>query len=96
MAYGAMYAYSINRDSAAFTAPINEIHNEARVYTDKDVAIPLPNSDTPYSVLFMDLRAEPLVLSVHPHEDVHGKRSKKSPTAAGNSKSKNDLQFPVT
>jgi hypothetical protein len=64
MAYGAMNAYSINRDSGAFTAPINEIHNEARVYTDKDVAIPLPNSDTPYSVLFMDLRAEPFVLSV--------------------------------
>jgi hypothetical protein len=64
MAYGAMNAYSINRDSGAFTAPINEIHNEARVYTDKDVAIPLPNSDTPYSVLFMDLRAEPIILSV--------------------------------
>jgi hypothetical protein len=64
MAYGAMYAYSINRESPAFTAPINEIHNEARVYTDKDVAIPLPNSDTPYSVLFMDLRAEPVILSV--------------------------------
>jgi hypothetical protein len=40
MAYGAMYAYSINRESPAFTAPINELHNEARVYTDKDVAIP--------------------------------------------------------
>jgi hypothetical protein len=64
MAYAAMNAYSINRDSPAFTAPINEIHNEARVYTDKDVAIPLPNSDTPYSVLFMDLRAQPIVLSV--------------------------------
>ncbi len=64
IAYGAMNAYSINRESAAFTAPINEIHNEARVYTDQDVTIPLPNSDTPYSVLFMDLRAEPIVLSV--------------------------------
>lgn len=59
-----MSACSIDRESSAFTAPFNEIKNEPRVYTDKDVAIPLPNSDTPYSVLFMDLRAEPIVLSL--------------------------------
>jgi hypothetical protein len=59
-----MNAYSINRSSSSFTAPINQILNEARVYTYKDRAIPLPNSDTPYSVLFMDLRAEPIVLSL--------------------------------
>jgi hypothetical protein len=48
----------------------NEIKNEPRVYSDKDVAIPLPNSDTPYSALFMELRAEPIDLSlpaVHKH-----------------------------
>jgi hypothetical protein len=64
MSYAIMSAYSIDRASPAFTAPFNEIKNEPRVYTDKDVAIPLPNSDTPYSVLFMDLRAEPIVLSL--------------------------------
>jgi hypothetical protein len=64
MSYAIMSAYSIDRTSTAFTAPFNEIKNEPRVYTDKDVAIPLPNSDTPYSVLFMDLRAEPIVLSL--------------------------------
>jgi len=61
MNFGAMYAYSIDTKSPAFTTPFNVIKNEARVYTPKDRAIPLPNSDTPYSVLFMDLRAEPMV-----------------------------------
>jgi hypothetical protein len=64
MSYGIMNAYSINRDSGAFTAPLNQILNEPRVYTPKDRAIPLPNSDTPYSILFVDLRAEPIVLSL--------------------------------
>jgi hypothetical protein len=64
MSYAIMNAYSINHESPAFTAPLNQILNEPRVYTPKDRAIPLPNSDTPYSVLFMDLRAEPIVLSL--------------------------------
>jgi hypothetical protein len=38
--------------------------NEARVYTYRDTAIITPNSDTPYSILWLDLRAEPIVLSV--------------------------------
>jgi hypothetical protein len=35
-----------------------------RVFTYKDTAIITPNSDTPYSFVWMDLRAEPIVLSV--------------------------------
>ena len=64
MSYGIMYAYSIDKGTDQFKAPINQIFNEARVFTYKDTTIPLPNSDTPYSVLFMDLRTEPLVISV--------------------------------
>src|SRR6202040_3454270 len=45
-------------------APFNHINNEARVFTYKDTAIITPNSDTPYSILWLDLRAEPIVLSV--------------------------------
>ena len=44
--------------------PFNEIKNEPRVFTYKDTAIVTPNSDTPYSFVWMDLRAEPIVLSV--------------------------------
>jgi hypothetical protein len=64
MSYAIMHAYTMDRNSGSYTAPINQLYNGARVYTYKDKAIPLPNSDTPYSVLFMDLRAEPFVLSV--------------------------------
>jgi hypothetical protein len=64
MNYAVMYEYAIDRDSGQFKAPFNEIKNEPRVYTYKDTAIVTPNSDTPYSFLWMDLRAEPMVLSV--------------------------------
>src|SRR5258708_37046159 len=37
---------------------------EPNVFTYKDTAIVTPNSDTPYSFVWMDLRAEPIVLSV--------------------------------
>jgi len=64
MNYAVMYAYAVDRDSGQFKAPFNEIKNEARVFTYKDTTIITPNSDTPYSFLWMDLRAEPMVLSV--------------------------------
>jgi hypothetical protein len=64
MNYAVMYAYAVDPDSGQFKAPFNEIKNEARVFTYKDTAIVTPNSDTPYSFLWMDLRAEPMVLSV--------------------------------
>ena len=64
MNYAVMYEYAVDRNSGQFKAPFNQIKNEPRVFTDKDTAIVTPNSDTPYSFLWMDLRAEPMVLSV--------------------------------
>ncbi len=64
MNYAVMYEYAVDRHSGQFKAPFNQIKNEARVFTYKDTAVVTPNSDTPYSLMFMDLRAEPLVLSV--------------------------------
>ncbi len=64
MNYAVMYEYAADRNSGQFKAPFNQIKNEARVYTYKDTAVITPNSDTPYSILWLDLRAEPIVLSV--------------------------------
>jgi hypothetical protein len=60
--YKVMHDFFIDRGSGQFKAPINQISNEARVFTPKDTAISTPNSDTPYSMLLLDLRAEPVVL----------------------------------
>jgi len=62
MNYGVMYEYAVDKNSGQYKAPFNQIYNEARVFTPADTSIPTPNSDTPYSFLWMDLRAEPLVL----------------------------------
>lgn len=64
MAYGIMHAYAIDRNSGQFKAPFNQIWSASNVYTWKDTAVVTPNSDTPYSMLYMDLRTEPIVLSV--------------------------------
>jgi hypothetical protein len=64
MNYAVMYEYVVDKNSGQYKAPVNTIHNEARVFTYKDTAIVTPNSDTPYSLLWLDLRAEPMVVSV--------------------------------
>jgi hypothetical protein len=60
--YAVLYKYFIDPDSGQYKGPINQIHNEARVFTPKDTGISTPNSDTPYSMALLDLRAEPMVL----------------------------------
>ena len=62
--YRIQYAYFVDRGSPEYKAPWNQISNTARVFTPADKAIQTPNSDTPYSSVGADLRAEPLVLSV--------------------------------
>ena len=64
MNYGTLYEYAIDKSSPQYKAPFNQIYNTARVFTPKDTAIVTPNSDTPYSFVWMDLRAEPVVISV--------------------------------
>jgi hypothetical protein len=64
MNYAVMYEYAVDRNSGQFKAPFNQLTSAANVFTYKDTAVVTPNSDTPYSFLWMDLRAEPIVLSV--------------------------------
>jgi hypothetical protein len=58
------YSFFVERGNPEFKASWNSLSNTARVYTPDDTAIQTPNSDTPYSFLGADLRAEPLVLTV--------------------------------
>jgi hypothetical protein len=64
MNYAIMNEYAVDPDSSQFKAPFNQIKNLARVFTYKDTAVVTANSDTPYSFLWLDLRAEPIVISV--------------------------------
>ena len=66
--YRVSHSYFVDRKSPEFKAPWNELNHTARVYTPDDKAIQTPNSDTPYSWLGTDLRAEPLVLTIPPVE----------------------------
>jgi hypothetical protein len=66
--YRIQYAYFVDRANPEFKAPWNQIRNMARVFTPDDKAVQAPNSDTPYSMLGLDLRAEPIVLTVPPVE----------------------------
>ncbi|CAN5449490.1 DUF1254 domain-containing protein [soil metagenome] len=66
--YRVNYAYFVNKQDPEYKGDWNQIHNTPRVYTPADTAIQTPNSDTPYSTVGADLRAEPLVLTVPPIE----------------------------
>jgi hypothetical protein len=64
MNYAVMQEFAVDKNSGQFKAPFNTMHNDAAVFTYKDTAVVTPNSDTPYSMAWLDLRAEPMVISV--------------------------------
>jgi hypothetical protein len=68
MNYKAMYLSAIDKDSPEYKAPLNQIKNIAHVSTPEDTAIVTPNADTPYSWAYLDLRAEPVVLTISKSE----------------------------
>ena len=58
------YSYCVDKTSPEYKAPYNRLLNIPRVYTPDDKAMQTPNSDTPYSWVGFDLRAEPVVVTV--------------------------------
>ncbi|KRE20879.1 cell envelope protein [Bosea sp. Root483D1] len=62
--YRIQHSYFVDRGGPEYKASWNTLVNNARVYTPEDKAIQTPNSDTPYSYVGADLRAEPLVFTV--------------------------------
>ena len=64
MNYAVMHQFCVDKNSGQYKGPFNVLFNDHRVFTYEDTAIVTPNSDTPYSMLWLDLRAEPMVISV--------------------------------
>ena len=62
--YKTMYSYSIDKESPEFKGDFNQLGCAARVYTPEDKAVITPNSDTPYCMGWIDLRAEPVVFTI--------------------------------
>jgi len=62
--YRIQYSYFVDRGGPEYKSSWNQLYNNARVYTPADKAVQTPNSDTPYSFAGVDLRAEPLLLTV--------------------------------
>jgi hypothetical protein len=54
-AYKALYQFNVDKTNSQYKGPFNIILNEARVFTYKDTSIVTSNSDTPYSLVQMDL-----------------------------------------
>jgi hypothetical protein len=64
MNYKVFHDSFLDPKAKGYKGPLNQIHNEAQVYTPANRVVQTPNSDTPYSMLGADLRAEPLVICV--------------------------------
>ena len=62
--YRIQFAYFVAKDNTEYKSPYNMITSAARVFTPEDKAVQTPNSDTPYSFLGLDLRGEPMVLTL--------------------------------
>jgi hypothetical protein len=62
--YAVMYEFAVDAKGSQFNAPFNQILSMHRLADPNDTAVVTPNSDTLYSLLWLDLRAEPMVISV--------------------------------
>jgi hypothetical protein len=66
--YRIQYSYFVDKQDSNYKGAWNQLLSLAGVATPADTAIQTPNSDTPYSFVGADLRAEPLVLTIPPIE----------------------------
>src|SRR5207253_3759753 len=62
--YKTLYTQAVDKKAPNYMAPFNQISNTAMLFTPKDTAFLRPDSDTPYSFVWMDLRTEPVVLTL--------------------------------
>jgi hypothetical protein len=62
--YKTMYNQAVNTEFPGYVGGFNQFRHYARSATPADTDIVTPNNDTPYSWAWLDLRAEPIVLSL--------------------------------
>lgn len=62
--YRTLYKQAVDTNEPDLIAPFNRIGHTNRVATPDDAQFVTPNTDTPYSYLWADLRADPLVLTL--------------------------------
>jgi hypothetical protein len=62
--YNILYKYALDPSNPEYKAPFNSIFHNRQVATPEDRTIVAMNVDTPYSYAWLDLRAEPIVLTV--------------------------------
>jgi len=65
-AYQMLYGNALQNGGPLYKGPLNTLQSSARVYGPDDPAFVSPNADTPYTYAALDLRREPLVLTVPP------------------------------
>ncbi len=62
--YETLHKQALDTTGHDYRAPFNTLTNASSVATPEDKFVVTPNSDTPYSYVWMDLRAEPLVVTM--------------------------------
>jgi hypothetical protein len=62
--YQTLYSQALNKESSGFVGGFNRFRHYSRLSTPADTDIVTPNNDTPYSWAWLDLRAEPIVVSL--------------------------------
>jgi hypothetical protein len=66
--YRIAWAFFVDKGGPAYKTSINHLKSDANVFTPADKTVQTPNSDTPYSFTWLDLRAEPMVITLPPIE----------------------------
>ena len=62
--YKTLYKQAADSSSPEFKAPFNHLGHARNVATAQDTWVVTPNSDTPYSFAWLDLRSEPIMITM--------------------------------
>ncbi|RME97154.1 MAG: DUF1254 domain-containing protein [Chloroflexi bacterium] len=62
--YKMLFAQAVYKQSPAYEAPVNQLKHNSTLLGPDYTAIVRPNNDTFYSIIWLDLRAEPIIFQV--------------------------------